>query len=366
MRADLRGPVDLWEFALFAELATWQKRPELQALCAAARRSGNLSDDEIDEVLPGLSPRARSNLGRHIQFLQLIDSQGTLTTQGERCASTGEAPAMEQGAYELLVASHPLFGCYVLDFKRTAVDGFDRKFDDLEPLPRWLVPDHGRVYTSVFEGSTRFSIAAFPSPKGSDAVGRTWELAPAKLHWEIDLVTGANEWTLEGTVGTGDHAREFRSEPESVSPADLVGLFGKWEPRWDAKTGRVAISYDGKADSSGRESFVREFVYPQVSIGKFGEFHDVGVHDVPVGPATDDDARTWATAIVVARTEAAGAYVAPEKWRSDWADAVVGTPLAGRAGSAPDPVRLVMTEGQRLPARTKWLMVAGVDLAMGA
>ncbi|MCA9633674.1 MAG: hypothetical protein KC766_38750, partial [Myxococcales bacterium] len=131
MQASLTTQVDLWDVAVFAELAVWEMRPDLQVLCAAAQTHGCLDEEAIDAVLPGISARGRTNLLRHMGYIHLIDRSGSLTGLGRRCASAGEAPSWEQGVYHLLVASHPLFGCHVLDFKRTSGDAFDRDFDSV-------------------------------------------------------------------------------------------------------------------------------------------------------------------------------------------------------------------------------------------
>lgn len=366
MKARLEAEVEIWDIGVFAELAVWETRPDLQLLCAAARDLDGYVDESIVEgVLPGLSPRARKNLLRHLEYIQLTDRNGALTALGQRCAASGTAPSWEQGAYFLLVATHPLFGSHVLEFRRAAGDGQDREFGNLEVVPSWLVPQRDRVFTSVFDTSRQFSIADFPSARGQDPVCRAWELPPGKLKWEIDLATGANRWVVEGQVGT-DQPKVFRFQPESVESRELVGLYTSWEPRWDAKRGLLAMSYDGRAASAGREDFRRSRTYKNKKVARFGTFEEVIVSDIPVGPATDDDARTWATALVISRLETADAYVSPEAWRFEWSGVVEGTPLAAGAGIAPNPSTLDQVNGKALPTRTRWLLSAASDIGMGA
>ena len=364
MQASLTAQVDLWDIAVFAELVVWEMRPDLQVLCAGAQTRGCLDEDAIDAILPGIPARGRSNLLRHLRYIHLIDRSASLTHLGRRCASLGEAPAWEQGAYYLLAASHPLFGCHVLDFKRCQGDAFDRDFDNLEPIPNWLRADAKRVFTSALDRSTRFSLGAFPAARGTDSVCRRWEMEPGALRWEIDLETGRNRWTIEGHLGTAAERRSFKSAPESAEPSELVGLFGEWESRWDARQGLVAMEFDGKMAVGGRETFRRNMSFEHVRVGRFGTFDEVVVRDVPVGPATDRDARSWASAIVVAQTEAADAYVAPPTWRAAWSDAIEHTPLSGRAGDVPDVANLRQVAGRPLRARTGWLLSAGQHLRM--
>lgn len=363
MKAKLKAPVRVWDIAIFAEIAIWESRPDLQALCAFARDRGGLDDDAIGSILPGLTARGRQNLRRHLTYIQLSDHRGSLTAFGERCASTGEAPAWEQGVYDLLVAVHPLFGSHLLDFKRSPTDAFDREYDDLKPLPPWLSPSLDRVFTSAFDSGRRFSVAAFPSPRGQDPTCRGWELPPGSLIWDLDLASGANQWTVEGTTGA-DNSAAFQSPPESVNPQELTGLYADWEPLWDRRLGRVLMPYDGEVGAGGRESFLRSWEYDDVSMGRFGDFNGVLVEDVPVGPATTADARIWATAIALARAEAGAGYVEPAKWRACWAAAVDGTPLSDQAGDLPAQADLMTVNGQRIAPRTRWLLSAAADLGM--
>lgn len=372
MKARLETDVEIRDIAVFAELAVWEKRPDLQVLCATAQARDRkaLDEEAIDTVLPGLSLRARGNLLRHLGYLRLVGRDGTLTALGRRCASSGEAPAWEQGVYRILVASHPLFDVnhHVLDFIRVPGDGLDRDFDRREPLPSWLSPGHDRVFTSVFERSRRFSVVKFPAERGQDPICRSEETVTGKLRWDIDLASGGNKWTIEGQVGEKwrKGGGKFRSMPESVDPDELVDLFADWEPRWNPRTARVEMAYDGKIGPDGRESFRRSWKYGRWQVKKFGSFDEVEVRDVPVGPETKDDARIWATAILVARAEAGDGYMAPGDWRSKWAATIEDTPLAKCAGNAPDPVGLSEVDGRPLAARTRWLLTAGADLSMEA
>lgn len=365
MKARLQAEVQIWDIAAFAEVALWEKRPELQVLCIAARDGGSLDEGAIDAVLPGLSPRGRNNLLRNMHYIGLIGRNGAPSAMGHRCATTGEAPNWEQGAYHFLVATHALFGFQILAFKRTANDGFDRDFNSLAPIPPWLTPDRDRVFISALDGSRRFSVDAFPAARGQSAMCRSWEHEPGNLQWEIDLASGKNQWTIEAQVGSGDKLRSLLSVPDSVDPKDLVGLFASWEPRWDKRLGRVTMPYDGGIQTGGRESFLRTMEFGAMQVGRFGQFRDVLVQEVPVGPATDSDARKWATTITVARAEAADAFISPPAWHAEWSAAIQDTPLAGRAGDAPDVLKLREVNGRPLNGRMKWLLSAGADLGVG-
>lgn len=365
MKARLTDEVQVVDIAVFAELAVWEPRPELQLLCRATRDHGGLDEALIDQVLPGLSDRGRRNLTRHLAYIRLMNRDGELTGLGRRCADSGEAPAWEQGAYHLLVAIHPLFGCHVLDYMRTNNDPLDRDFD-LRPLPPWLTVPRTKVFASSLDHGKRFSIASFPAAKGQDPMCRGWEKDPARVKWEIDLLTGVNQWVIEGDVGSSDDPRSFRSIPEAIEPTELAGLFASWEPRWNQTAGRLLMAYDGRVNVDGRESFERNSRYKSVEAGQRGAWSDVEVQGIPVGPKTAADAREWATAILVGRTEAGGAFMTPSKLRSEWEEATEGTPLEGRAGKAPDPTQIVTVKSKAVAERTRWLLSATADIGLEA
>ena len=101
-----------------------------------------------------------------------------------------------------------------------------------------------------------------------------------------------------------------------------------------------------------------------MKVGKLGSFENVVVKDVPVGPATSDDARAWAIAMLVGRVELAGDYVPLDGLTSEWAGIAGVAPLAGRAGDAPNPEGLEEVGGKPIAPRTQWLLAAPADLSL--
>ena len=186
MKVSFTGMVELWSLTVFAELAVWEKRPELQRLCASGATIG---DVEIDRALPGLSDTGRRNILRHLEQTRLVDAAGVLTSLGRACAKSGDAPAWELGVYNFLIATHPLFGHHVLDFERSGEDARPA-FDGLASVPSWFVVEPDRIWTSAVQGGGRFSIQSLPAPRGEDPRCVAKSLAPAALRWELDPLSG--------------------------------------------------------------------------------------------------------------------------------------------------------------------------------
>jgi hypothetical protein len=358
----LQSDVELWKISAFAEVAVWERRPELQRVCTMAPERG-LGPAEIDQALPGLSETARGNIIRYLNYLRLIDDGGALTALGRRCAATGEAPAWELGGYSFLVSAHPLFRCHVIAFRRAPGEDQDRDFQDLDDTPAWFRVDPGRIWTCGFDGDVKFTIHALTAPRGAGPKCRARTLPPARLVWNIDLDSGQNAWHIEGEVPGERERRRFRTRPESVRPESIAGMFAAWEKRWNPASRRVSMAYDGKA-RDGRETFLRTFRYPQVEAGGFGTFADVMVENVPVGPSGPAEASQWALALAIARVTDADAYCSREGWAREWGAAVSGTPLEPGAGKAPTLETITNATARSLPGRTRWLLAAASDLAV--
>lgn len=363
MRAVLRSEVQLLQIAVVAEVALWERRPELQLLCAAAVEHGALGLDEIGGVLPGLSVSAQKNLLRHLSYLRLVDGSGRVTALGHTCAADGLAPSWELGGYTFLVSNHPLLRCHILRLQRTNADGRDWDFRGLANLPEWFRPDPGRVWRSAFDDGTAFTVSALPAPRGTEPRCRVQEMGTASLEWSIDVASGENSWQLQGQIRGERGAVNFRSRPESAPVQELAGSFAGWDPRWDDRLGRLAMAYDGGA-KDGVETFLRSFRYPMVQVGPYGSYRDVVVEGVPVGPKGATEAREWALALSVARVGAADAYVSKETWTMEWQECVAGTPLEREAAHPPEPKHVAQVGGRPLPDRLRWLFAAPGDLAM--
>jgi hypothetical protein len=363
MKAALHADVELWEVSAFAELAVWDRRPELQRVLAAVPERGVLTSREIDQALPGLSATASRNVLKHLAYLRLTDDQGALTALGRRCVATGEAPSWELGAYAFLIALNPLFQRQMLGFRRLASDARDLDFNGLQPVPAWFEADPARTWASAFLGDPAFTLFRLTAPQGVGARCRLAELDPARLAWAIDLGTGENSWHVEGVVGGNDQRTTFRTRPESVAVEKVRGMFATWDDRWDAKAARLAMPYDGGA-AGGHDTFERTLRYPKVTAGEAGTFLDVQVQGVPVGPNSAAEAQRWALDLVLARAEAAGTFCTLEEWRSNWTAAIGGTPLEARASQCPDPDAATRPDGRPLRPRTRWLLSAARDLAV--
>lgn len=365
MKTTLQSPVELFQLSILAEVAVWERRPELQRLFASVGKNGLVDVATVEQMLPGLSDAGYRNIVQNLEHLRLIDARGAVTDHGKRCAQGGEAPAWELGVFTFAVAQHPCFGTWPLGFCHENARGKERDYDGLVDVPTWFQPTPDRVWTSAFGDDARFTIAAFPHSSGSPPKCRVLELhTPAQLSWKLDLATGHNSYRLEGAIDiAGGPPQRFQTAEHSVPEPEVVALYSTWEPRWNPSSARVLMAYDGEGKDDGHDDFLRSLSYPNVTAGRRGTYQSVKVESVPVGPSGANEARAWATSLALSRVASADRYVTPVAWSAIWQKTVDGTPLAQKAGAAPHLAQLP-ADNPRLSSRTRWLLTAAADLLM--
>lgn len=362
MRTVLQSSAEIFEISVFAEIAVWEKRPELQRLLAAAATSGKVDAAVVSSALPGLSDSANRNLICALEQMKLVEAGGIISAFGRRCAETGEATAWELGVFTFLVAKHACFGAWPIAFRRERADGHDREFRNLEEVPDWFKADPKRIWTSGFADKQRFTISRFPGVVGKGVYCRVEQRPAAAFHWELDLRTGKNAMHVAGEIVAGEGRTPYRTNDMALPTDEVLSYFGSWESRWNSSAGRVLMPYDGTA-RDGTDTFVRSLSVGRVTVGARGTFDAVTVEGVPVGPADASQAREWALALVVGRIRADDRYVSRSALPAKWSEVVAATPLEANAGAPPDALEL-LNHKARLNTRVRWLVATGFDLAL--
>jgi hypothetical protein len=373
MRAVLISHIPVARIAVFAELAWLQRRPELGLLCRAAREHGNrLSVAGVQSALPGLSDAGAVNVLAWCRVLALCDEQGGLTTLGADVAERDEAPVPEQGVYGLWLAEHPVIGQRVLSVERLASNR-DPRFESITALP--IQPELGTVFRSVVDPKERFQVRSLPSNHGQVGCVLGASQANCRLRWMIDFDAGRDQWQLDGMVekpmGGGKHAMvPMQHEPESER-LDLWSLIKGWSTgslrqfgRWLVDEKRLAVSFD-ELSGAEQDTFLKSLRLRRVEVPGKGSYDDVLLEDVPVGPASADDAQKWATARFERQMSAHPSYRSRSQVRALFTEVTEHTPLERFSPALPAHDALT---GLHLDAPTSnvdrfWSLVAPVDLA---
>jgi hypothetical protein len=369
MRTTLSTEIPIERVAVFAEMAWMERRPELGLLCRAAREHGNrITTAVVQSALPGLPDAGANNVIAWCKMLGLCDARGGLSALGEDVAETDEAPVPEQGVYDLWLAQHPVLGRRVLALERLT-SSRDQRFESIEALG--VEPDRGKVFRSVLNGKERFMVRDLPTNHGQPGglVGDT--RATCRLRWTLDFDQARDQWQLDGMIeapqGNGKHAmRSIQHEPECEG-LDLWSLAATWETgplssfgRWQANERRLAVAFNGLTEGE-IDTFRKTLSLRRVEIPGKGVYEDVTLEDVPVGPASPQDAQRWAMARFDRHLTAKPCYRSRAEVREQFAQLTEDTPLEAFAPTLPSHDDL-LAQSAKDPERF-WSLAAPVDLA---
>lgn len=363
MHCELEQQLEVYRFAVFAQLGLYVPRPEMKALCQLAlEQGGRITAAVVSKLLPDPSAAAVSNLIGWCNRIGLCDSSGVLTDHGQRAARDGRAPLLEEGVYEMWGVQHPVVGGRVLHFERVRLDVEEEGVADELPM----VVDRGKVWKSAVD-ETDFEVRDLPSgerfPMGyMDRNHRS----VCKFKWEIDFTAETNSWWLEGSLhsGRGDRDLPFKTSPVSRD-VDVTALADQWmtelngeTQRWNRQGRRLDMPF-GATDNLVRRTFRTDVVIKVARVGSNEAYQNVKVRDVPVGPLSPEDAAQWLKWRLTESLDKPG-YRSPEMLRDEYVSVTVGTPLQGMT-ECPD-AREVLQDLQK-HRRLFWRVAAGHDLA---
>lgn len=369
MRAQLSTAVTVERFAVFAELAWLERRPELGVLCRAARDEGDrrISMDTVAAVLPGISDAGARNIVGWCETLGLCDAEGGLTALGEEVARTDEAPVPEQGVYDFWLAPHPLIGNRLLAAERMTSQR-DGRFPLIEPLAR--VPDHGVVFRSGLEPRERFVLRDLPvNHRRHVGVLPRPTQASCELRWTLDLTAGRDQWQLVGRIEGRGGLVPIQHEPERDG-LDAWSLMESWSTgplatfgRWDPTARRLVVPF-AAIDGEAQDRFVVTLKLGPVEVPGKGRYAAATLEDVPIGPATPADAQRWAMARLWRRLAREPRYRSRRDVRALFEELCEGTPLEPHAPSLPPHDELIADPSIGDQPQVFWSLAAPVDLAL--
>lgn len=369
MRCVLTTEIPVSRVAVFAEMAWMERRPELGVLCRAAREHGNrITTTVVQSALPGLPDAGADNVIAWCKMLGLCDGRGGLLALGEAVAEADEAPVPEQGVFGLWLAEHPVLGRRVLAVERL-VSNRDQRFESVEPLP--VEPDLGKLFRSVLDGKERFMVRGLPSNHGQlgGLIGDTQ--ATCRFRWTLDFDQARDQWQLDGVIeaplGNGKHAmRPMQHQPESDG-LDLWDLAATWAlgplssfGSWQPNERRLAVTFDGLAEGE-RDTFRKTLELHSVEILGKGEYKNVTLEDVPVGPVSAWDAQRWAMARFDRHLAAKRGYRSRAEVREQFAQLTEDTPLETFKPTLPSHDDLLSQASKDL--ERFWSLAAPVDLS---
>lgn len=369
MKVTFSARIPVQRFAVFAEMAWMERRPELGLICRKAKEKGRrLSNETILAAVPGLSLAGVANVIAWCKTLDICDNQGALTQIGEDVARSDEAPIPEQGVYGLWVTKHDLFGTKILAVERLS-SRREQRLEEIRDLP--LIPDKGKVFRSVLDAKERFVLRELPTNHGNLGAIPLETKADCQLRWTLDFSAGRNQWRLEGTLDGPLNAGKTATRPMKhdgeAAEIDLWDLARRWGARelqsfgaWNAQERRLVVPLGGLSVNE-MDSFRKTISIPHVEVSGKGIYDHVKIEDVPIGPANAKDAQTWALGRFNRQVAKKPAFRSRTHVRDCFFELVKNTPLEAFNPLVPAHAQLLYAyENNR---DVFWSFAAPVDLS---
>ena len=366
MRAILSAEIPVERFAVFAEMAWLERRPELGLLCRAAMEQGDrVSVAAVQSALPGLHDAGANNVISWCKMLGLCDGQGGLTELGKDVAQSDEAPVPEQGIYDIWFAAHPLLGRRILSVGRLSSNR-DHRFDAIRPLS--TEPDRGVVFRSVVNPDERFMLRDLPTNHGKTGCLDGSTGATCRVRWTLDFDGERDQWQLDGVVEGPGGMTPMKHEPE-VDGLDLWRLASIWGAeqlaslgRWSAEERRLAISFRGLSEQE-QDTFRKTVKLRSVEVPGKGRYDNVTLSDVPIGPSSRPEAQRWAMSRLNRGLATAPRYRSRSEVRHLFAELTEDTPLEQFGPTLPSHQTLIAGDLHKDQPGVFWGLAAPVDLA---
>lgn len=368
MKVHLSSDIPVSRVTIFAEMAWFERRPELGVLCRAARENGNrITVSTVQAALPGLADAGANNVIKWAETLGLCDRSGGLTKLGTEVAEHDEAPVPEQGVYGLWLVEHPLIGRRVLAAERVAANR-DQRFESIKQVS--VAVERGKPFRSVVDPKARFAIRDLPSNhhQGGAVPGST--NAKCRLRWTLDFSAARDQWQLDGTIevpqGNGRHTMgplKHEPEPDGLDlwqTLEFIATDLRQFGEWDRKKRFLAVA----ASSLQRDeahTFRRSFTVLRLELPNKGVYENAKFEDVPLGPRTAFDAQQWAMALFERDFATRPGYRSRAEVRTRFADLVEDTPLEDFGVTLPSHDELLKQAGD--DRARFWALAASVDLA---
>ncbi len=363
---ELRRNVRLQRWKVVGELATLEKRPELQLLLAKVREHGLLRPEVVDALLPGLGSGGARGLGDHLRRLGLIDREGALTRHGLDAAKSGLVPVLESGLYELVLAHDPVFGSRIFNVVRLEAGAAAGRAQTTKELASLPVDEPFGSWASDEEWVLRRLVA----PAGEAAKGAFIDERQVQLSLRIEPGhPGSSEWWLSGRYGSAEGERAIPPRKEAGPAVDGWALFESWfgvsssRDRWDAQRRALRVPFDlERLDEDARARFETTLSLREVEVPGCGRFAECTIVRMPLAPLDAVEAQKWANWRLLdeAAQESTG-YLSRSDLHHRLYDLVAETPLEEHEPALPSHEELVRSAAGN--ASLTWRLQAAVDLS---
>ncbi len=295
--------LNIQRYRIIAEVARTQKRDELQAVLLLAQEQRHVSAKMVADELLGNRPETVGK--RLIQIcvthnLLKVEQQSNyvLTETGQTALKEEKIFIPERGTWEIWVTDDPLWASALIQIKpfnetqaRNEIKNqkeLKERCEDMQNIPKWLVEKlQGQIIT--------------PLADDRNAEYRFDELAEKG---ELVVTPDAN---ITATLSIGDtsdllftgkvvkkECRYQEQHPMTFQSAwHQILQQQNWLTRWRTQQQVLDVSYQDLSEQE-RASFHKDYPISKPYLTDLDRFDDTTINNVPIAPATQQDANHWA------------------------------------------------------------------------
>lgn len=247
-----------------------------------------------------------------VRGAEVHDGVFALTEAGETAIDTEEVLVPKRGTWSIWTSDDPLLRSPILRvYAWTEPSACKEVFDKESTRRPTRLPDWLR------------DVAAKPiRPAAQGAAVRIDELNPQaeavdgrlRLSWNV----GEGRLQLSGTLEGQEIETELEAPPVSLDQIWSILLHEEeallwW---WDEDRQQLRVAFD-ETDETERETMTRDLRFESPKIPDYGEFETLTVRDVPITPATEADAQSWANWCLLARVRDYATSARYAAWREE-------------------------------------------------
>jgi hypothetical protein len=312
MKLFLQREVTVWHWQVVATLGLSQKRPEITAILALASGASNgiVTAQDVSRKLladrPAVIGERLLRVCHMMQLLEPVESEGQgwrLSELGRRALANQEVPAQQRGEFDIWSMEDVLHPEVLLRVKPTELErltktGERRDVGNLMPIPPALGDCQGRIFRPPIRTEQESAeIFVFKFEETCRCIGQE----DASLSVEISSTGGNAKFVVE----IEDCKNEFSPVVKIPALSDVLDSAGRADIAGPQKTTFRALS------DNDRRRARREVDLEGIYLHGLGTFYQAKLRDVPLVPATQQDADEWAVWLLLDRIRG---YVWPEEY----------------------------------------------------
>jgi hypothetical protein len=301
MKLVLERTLEIQRYRIIAEVARTQKRDELHAVLLLAQERGHISAKMVADELLGNRPETVGK--RLIQICVthnlLVEQQSNyvLTETGQTALEKEKIFIPERGTWEIWVTDDPLWASALIQIKpfnetqaRNEIKNqkvLKERCEDMQDIPNWLVKKlQGQIITPLADRNAEYRF---------DELAEKGELVvtPDANITATLSIGNTSDLLFTGKVVNKDCRYQEQHPMTFQSAWHQILQQQNWLTRWRTQQEVLDVSYQ---DLSEQElaSFHKDYPISKPYLTDLDRFDDTIINNVPIAPATQQDANDWA------------------------------------------------------------------------